>query len=43
MTHRIRTTMTWLCYLGIVFLIWQALPVQLPSLGGKPVAAAKAR
>ena len=41
MNKRIRTTMTWLCYLGIVFLIWQALPVQLPSLGGKPVAAAK--
>ena len=41
MNKRIRTTMTWLCFLGIVFLIWQALPVKLPSLSGNPPAAAK--
>jgi hypothetical protein len=43
MNKRIRTTLTWLSYLGIVFLIWNALPVQLPSLGGTPAAAAKTR
>jgi len=42
MNKRIRTTLTWLSYLGIVFLIWHALPVQLPNLGGTP-AAAKSR